>query len=223
AGLGNTSFAVNGPNYRVKGAELQFIGRPIPALTIQGSLSYNDNVQTNSPCFISNIAGSPTNGQCITQVYSKQTGTNIAFNNPFGAPGTVAAFAPHFQGDVRARYNWVVDHGMKAFVQAGVVYNSAEYNQPATYTSGDVVNVPQVNPGPNGTTIPGTTLLRYRMPGYALLDAAIGFSKDNWSFQIFGSNLTNSHASTFTSSTQYIKTEVPVRPLVFGVRIGSKF
>jgi outer membrane receptor protein involved in Fe transport len=211
AGLGNTSFALNGPNYRVKGLEVQFVGRPTRALTIQGSFTYNDNQQTNSPCFVSTVTGSPTVGGCVTQVYSKSAGANIAFGNPFGAPGTVAAFAPHFQGDIRGRYNWAFENGMKAFVGAGIVYTSAEYNQPATYPSGE------------GVIIPGTTLLRYRQDGYAVIDASAGLSMDRWSFQVFGSNLANSHASTFTSSTQYIKSEVPLRPLVFGIKIGSKF
>lgn len=211
AGLGNTSFALNGPNYRVKGLEAQFVGRPTRNLIIQGSFTYNDNKQTNSPCFVSNVAGSPTLGQCVTQVYSKATASNIAFGNPFGAAGTVSAFSPHFQGDIRGRYNWDLNADMKAFVSAGVVYNSAEYNEPATYPSGD------------GVVVPGTTLLRYRMPGYALVDASFGVSKGNLSLQVFGSNITNSHASTFTSSTQFIKSEVPVRPMVYGVKIGTKF
>jgi len=214
AGLGNTSFALNGPNYQVKGFEGQFVVRPTHDLTIQGSFTYNDNKQTNSPCFFgSAITNNPTVGQCITQVYSKASATNIAFGNPFGAAGTVAAFAPHFQGDVRARYNFALSSksDLKAFVQAGIVYTSADYNEPATYPSGV------------GVTVPGTTLLRFQMPGYALVDAAVGINADRWSFQIFGSNLTNSHASTFTSSTQYIISQVPVRPLVFGLKIGSKF
>ncbi len=222
AGLGNTSFALNGPNYRVKGAEIQFIARPTRNLTVQGSLTYNDNQQTNSPCFVSTIATSPTVGQCITQTYAKGLGTNVPFSNPFGSVGTVAAFAPHFQGDIRMRYNWTIND-MKAFFTLGGTYNSAEYSEPATYPAGDVVNPPLVNAGPNGTTIPGTTLLRYRMPGYGLADASIGLSRDNWTVTLYGNNITNSHASTFTSSTQFIKTQVPLRPLTFGLKVGTKF
>jgi hypothetical protein len=40
---------------------------------------------------------------------------------------------------------------------------------------------------------------------------------------LFGENLTNTHASTFTSSAQFIKSEVPVRPLTYGLKIGTKF
>jgi outer membrane receptor protein involved in Fe transport len=68
--------------------------------------------------------------------------------------------------------------------------------------------------------IPTTTVMRYYQPAYATLDASIGFTKDNWRFEIYGSNLTNSQASVFTSSSQYIKSEVVLRPLVVGFKIG---
>ena len=59
--------------------------------------------------------------------------------------------------------------------------------------------------------------------GYALLDAQIGFSRDKYHFAIFGDNLTNTHASTWTSSAQFIKSEVTVRPTTYGVKIGYDF
>ena len=102
----------------------------------------------------------------------------------------------------------------KAFVQVGANHIGSMSNQPANYPSGDAL--------PAGT-IPSTTLLRYDMPGYTLYDAAFGISKDNWRVQINGSNLGNSNASTFTSSTQFIKQEVPVRPRVIGVTVGMSF
>jgi hypothetical protein len=46
---------------------------------------------------------------------------------------------------------------------------------------------------------------------------------NNWYAQLYGQNLGNSHASTFTSSAQFIKSEVPLRPRVIGLRIGANF
>jgi outer membrane receptor protein involved in Fe transport len=86
-------------------------------------------------------------------------------------------------------------------------------NEPASFPNG---NLPQFNP-------PTTTLLLYTMPAYTTYDAAIGVAKDNWTAQIVGSNLTNSDASTFTSSGQFIKSEVPLRPRVVMGQIGFKF
>jgi outer membrane receptor protein involved in Fe transport len=65
-------------------------------------------------------------------------------------------------------------------------------------------------------------VLRYRMPGYGLVDSQIGFSKDNWTVTIFGDNIFNSHASTFTNSSQYIRTSTIVRPRTYGVKIAAK-
>ena len=48
--LGNTTFTVNGPTYRVEGVEVQFVARLTEGLTIQGSSSWNSTDQTNTPC-----------------------------------------------------------------------------------------------------------------------------------------------------------------------------
>ena len=74
-----------------------------------------------------------------------------------------------------------------------------------------------------GVLVPTSTLLRYLQPAYATLDASIGIAKDKWHAELYGTNLTNSQASTFTSSAQYIKAETPLRPLVVGLRIGASF
>ncbi len=203
--LGNTTFGVNGPDYNIKGAEVQLTARPIRGLTVTGTATYNDNKQTNSPCLVSNIAASPTFGKCITEV------KGAPFQNPFGVAGSVAAFSPHFQGTARIRYDWEVGD-YRPFAQIGGQYISAQYNQPATYLSGD------------GITLPTTTFLRYRMPGFGTIDASVGLSaKAGWNAQLYVTNLNNSHASQFTSSVEFIKEEIPIRPRVFGVRAGYDF
>jgi hypothetical protein len=70
---------------------------------------------------------------------------------------------------------------------------------------------------------PPTTLLRYYQPAYATLDASVGFTRDRYRFEIYGTNLTDSHASTFTSSDEFIKSEEPIRPLVVGAKVGLTF
>ena len=62
------------------------------------------------------------------------------------------------------------------------------------------------------------------MAGYATVDASLGLSaRAGWNAQLYVTNLNNSHASTFTSSAEFIKAEVPIRPRVFGLRIGYDF
>jgi hypothetical protein len=207
--LGNTTFGVNGPNYNVEGVEAQFVARVTEGLTVQGSGSYNHDAQANSPCLTDNIPGSAAFGHCITQIV--QTGVGLVpFQNPFGAVGAVPAFSPYFQGNLRARYDWLIG-GYKAYATVGADYVGSEFNQPSTYTSGA------------GVVIPTTTFLRYEQPAYVTFDASFGVAIHNWYAQIYGSNLGDSHASTFTSSAQFIKSEVPLRPRVIGVKIGAKF
>jgi iron complex outermembrane receptor protein len=208
-GFGNTSFVTNGANFHVKGVEAQIVARPMSGLSIQGSATYNDSKQVSSPCFISNVAGSTSFGSCITSFYSG--GVQTPLQSPFGAKGSSLPYAPHVQADLRARYDWTGAARLGYFVSGGVSYTGSTFNQPSTYPSGA------------GVIIPGTTLLRYRMPGYAQLDAQIGMQRDNWSVSLFGDNIADSHASTFTSSAQFIKSEVVLRPATYGVKIGYSF
>ncbi|HUE65189.1 MAG TPA: TonB-dependent receptor [Rhizomicrobium sp.] len=208
--LGNTTFGLNGPDFHVKGTELQLQALLMEGLTLSGSGSYNEDTQAGSQCFVSNIASSPTFGQCITQITPKGSATAQPFTNPFGAPGTTPAFSPKFQANAHLRYDWTME-GFNPYVMGGLGYTGSMYNQPATYSSG------------NGVVVPATTFLRYLQPSYTTFDAAIGVNYKQWYAQLFGQNLGDSHASTFTSSAQFIKSEVPLRPRVVGLRIGANF
>ena len=208
--LGNTTFVANGPSYNIKGVEAQFTARVTEGLTFNGSASYNNATQSNSPCLVSNNPASATYGNCITEAVFKGIGL-APFQNPFGASGTVPAFSPTFQGNIRARYEWNLGNDYRAHVQVGGNYVGGMWNQPATYTSGE------------GVLIPSTTLLRYYQPGYGTIDAAIGIAKDKWYAEIYGTNLANSNASVFTSAAQFIKSEVPLRPRVIMIKVGASF
>ncbi len=220
AGFGNTAFGTNGPTYHIKGIEAQIVARPTSGLTLQGSATYNDSKQANAPCFIANNPAASSFGRCITQV---RVGSSVLpVQSPFGNVGGITPFSPHFQGNVRVRYEFDGPADAKWFVAGGVNYTSTMYNEPATYPSGDVAGNGSVV-GPNGIIVPATTVLRYKMPGYALTDAQIGFTREDWTVTLFGDNLFNSHASTFTNSSQYIKTSTIVRPMTYGIKISTKY
>jgi iron complex outermembrane receptor protein len=204
--LGNTTFVVNGPNYRIDGVELQLVAKVTDGLTVQGSSSWNSPSQTSAPCLLDNHAGSPNLGNCITEV------KGAAFPNPFGLLGSRPAFSPAVEFNLRARYDWSINN-YKAFAMVGASHVGDMSNQPASYLFGDIPS--EVNPT--------TTHLRYDQPGYTTYDASFGVAKDNWTARVYGQNLGNSDASTFTSSAQFIKSEVPLRPRVVGVNIGYKF
>jgi len=208
-GYGNTSFQTNGPSYHIKGFEAQIVARPVTGVSIQGGFTYNDSKQSSAPLLTVNNPLSVNYGKPLTSYYSH--GIQIPVQSPFGSIGSVTPFSPHVQANLRGRYDWQGQGDMMWFVSSGVSYTGAMYTQPSTYPSGD------------GVTVPLTTILRYRMPGYALVDAQIGFKRENWTVSLFGENLTNTHASTFTSSAQFIKSEVPTRPLTYGMKIGTSF
>ena len=85
------------------------------------------------------------------------------------------------------------------------------FNEPATYPSGV------------GVVLPTTTLLRYLQPAYATADASLGVSKDRYTVSLWATNLFDSHASTFTNSTQFIEAQVPIRPRVVEMKVAATF
>jgi len=205
--LGNTTFLVNGPGYTIKGLEAQFVGRPFSGFTVQGSFTFNNNSQSNSPCLTDNEPASPGVGKCITTIKGKP------FANPFGVAGGVSAFSPEEQANLRGRYEWDVKD-FKAFASLAGTYTSKMYTQPANYTPGST---------PSEIPVPDTTYLRYELPAYATADGTIGFGKDNWSFEVYAQNLFDSQAITYASSAQFIKMQVPLRPRVVGMKIKAAF
>ena len=203
--LGNTTFAVNGPSYNIKGVELQLVAHPFEGFTVQGSGSWNVSSQSNSPCLISNraTATNPTPlGTCITQI------NGVPYANPYGEVGARAPFSPAAEFNLRARYDWAFNE-YKPFVWAGANHIGSMNNEPANY--------------PLPSNPPSTTVSLYNMPAYTTYDAALGVAKDNWVAQIIGNNLTNSNASTFTSSAEFIESQVPLRPRVLMVQVNMKF
>jgi outer membrane receptor protein involved in Fe transport len=208
--LGNTTFGTNGGNYTINGLELQLIARVTEGLTIQGSSSWNHAKQTNSPCLIANNPASEANGHCITEFIAAGASTPTPFLNPFGPLGSPPANSPPVQWNLRARYDWPFLE-YKAFAMFGGNHVAHSFNQTANSSNGD------------STTGVNTTLLRYEMPAYTTFDASVGVARDNWTAQVFGTNLGDSNASVYTSSDQFIKTETPLRPRVLGVKFGYKF
>jgi outer membrane receptor protein involved in Fe transport len=212
-GLGNTTFVVNGPTYKIKGIELQVVARLTEALTVQGSSSWNSSEQTNAPCLIRDVgvanAANPTPiGSCITQIKSSP------YTNPFGVLGTAPAYSPPVQWNLRARYDFGNFSDYKPYASAGVNHVGSMRNEPASFPPGSSSFC---------TPVPTTTLCLYEMPSYTTYDAAIGVAKDQWTAQITGSNLSNSNASTNTSSGQFIESQVPLRPRVITFGFGYKF
>jgi iron complex outermembrane recepter protein len=120
-GFGNLTFVTNGPNYKVRGGELQVVARVTEGLTVQGSASYNKSYQANSPFLDNNNPASPNFGKPIV----------IAHPNVFGLQGSPLGESPLFQGNLRVRYEFpLLDY--KAFTQVGAQYYGASWSTVGT-------------------------------------------------------------------------------------------
>jgi hypothetical protein len=64
---------------------------------------------------------------------------------------------------------------------------------------------------------------RFENPAYSTYDASMGVAKDAWYFALSAENLSNSNASTFVSSQQFITAQTPLRPRVITGTFGYQF
>ena len=115
-GFGNLTFVTNGPNYRVRGGELQLNTLVTEGLTVMGSATYNRSFQVNSPSLIDNVAGSSNFGKPITGVV-----------NVFGLVGSPLAESPEFQGNIRVRDEFPI-LAYQGFWQFGVQYYGGSWS-----------------------------------------------------------------------------------------------
>ena len=205
-GFGNTNFVVNGPDYRINGVELQLVAKPLTGLTVQASGSWNSANQSNHPCLLNNNVLNPGFGTCIT---ADTKSADIA--NPLGLEDTRPAFSPPQEFSLRARYDLILLKDYRAFISAGASHVAHMSNEPLNY------------PPPVAGEPSFTTRELFDQPGYTTYDASAGVSKDNWTVTLYGQNLSNRDASTYTSTAQYIVQEVPLRPRVLGLKLDYRF
>jgi outer membrane receptor protein involved in Fe transport len=191
---GNLTFTTNGPDYRVRGLEIETVARITHGLTLTAAASWNTSELTNAPSLVG------LNGQPIT----------IA--NPYGAQGTPLAESPPFQGNLRARYEFTVND-YKAFWQIGGKHQAHSYATTDRLTT----EVNPVTPGAPGASI------AYDMPGYSTYDGSLGIGKDAWSAELYGQNLTDARAITYESYSEFVRNATIIRPRTLGLKFHYKF
>ena len=220
---GNVFFNTNGQNFTIKGLEQSLIWRVTNGLTLQGAAAWNHSEQTNSPELIDNnsgqlasafpavppLAASPNLGKPITFACNPLGScTNVI--NPFGAQGSPAANAPPISWSARARYDWNVS-GYLPFVQFGASHTGHSFTQAGAN--------PLITAGGGLSTSRG----RFENPAYTVYEASLGVAKDAWYFNLYCQNLSNSTASVFQSTDQFIVARTPLRPRVIGGTFGYSF
>ncbi len=207
--VGNIFYDTNGQDFLIKGIETSFVARVITGLTVQGAADLNKSSQTNSPALIDNNPADTGNvGKPITQVCT--AGVCSPVSNPFGPIGAPSANSPPMQFSLRARYDWLINDYVP-YVQIGVRHTDHSFSQAGAN--------PEIGAGGSITTSRG----RFENPAYSTVDAAIGVSRGDWHVDLHGDNLTNSNASTFTSTDQFIIEQTPLRPRVIEVSFGYSF
>jgi hypothetical protein len=206
--VGNIFYDTNGQDFLIKGIETSFVARLMAGLTLQGAADWNKSAQTNSPALIDNNLASAGYGKPISQVCAGSTCSSVG--NPFGPIGAPSANAPPMQFSLRARYDWLMGDYVP-YLQIGIRHTDISFSQAGAN--------PEIGVGGSVTTSRG----RFENPAYTTLDAAIGVSKGDWHLDLHGENLTNSNASTFTSTDQFIIEQTPLRPRVIELSFGYSF
>jgi iron complex outermembrane receptor protein len=113
--------------------------------------------------------------------------------------------------NARIRYEWAIND-FQAFWQIGGTHQAHELSVAG--------NTPSIAPGTGGG---GTTSAAYDIPGFSTYDASIGASRNAWTVQFYGQNLTDTRGKVFISNALAIETQTVIRPRVPGVKIGYKF
>jgi len=162
----NLFFSDNAANAEIRGVEGEVTWAPnsMPGLVIQGAFSALDTE--------------------ITEVLTPTQDVLV---------GSELAFAPNFQGNLRARYEWDLENGMMAHIQ------------PQLIVSGDSVSdVIEIN--------------KTDLEGYTMAHFSTGVSRDNWMVEAFVDNLSDERAE-LSNNFVYDRERVTIaRPRTWGFR-----
>jgi len=167
----NLFFSTNAADAEIKGLEADFTFAPyaVPGLTVSGAFSILDTE--------------------ITDVLIP-TGDVIA--------GNPLAFAPEFQGNLRARYEFDLSSNLVAHVQPQVTYSASAFT--------DIIEINKLE-----------------LDSWTTVDLSIGISNDKWLFEIFGKNLTDERAQI---SGNFVNDRARItvnRPFTAGARFSWSY
>ena len=167
----NLFFSDNAANAEIRGFEGDVTWAPMdmPGLTVTGAFSMLDTE--------------------ITEVLTPTDDVLV---------GSELAFAPGFQGNIRARYEWELDNGLTAHVMPQLIY------------SGDSVSdVIEIN--------------KIELDAYTMASFSTGLTSDGWSIEAFVNNLTDERAQ-LSNNFVYDRERVTIaRPRTWGMRVRVQY
>jgi outer membrane receptor protein involved in Fe transport len=117
--------------------------------------------------------------------------------------GSDLAFAPSYQGNIRVRYEWdleqqIAGQNLRAHVMPQVVISDDSFT--------DVIEINKM-----------------KLDGYTTLGATAGVTGDNWSAELFATNLTNEYAALSGSFVYDRERITPMRPRTIGIRFSYDY
>lgn len=112
--------------------------------------------------------------------------------------GSPLAYAPEFQGNLRVRYEWDLSDTLTAHIMPQAVYSASKFT--------DIIEINKI-----------------KLDSYTTFALSAGVKTEEWSFEIFGENLTDERAEiagNYVFDRERITTN---RPLTVGFRIGYDY
>ncbi len=204
--ISNQTFTTNLLDARIKGLEGDLTWRATSDLTFNSSFSFNDSEMTR---------------------YRK----NTTVLRPLGGP---LALSPKFQLNYRVHWEKELSSGVSPFATfsfrhvgksiSDVIDNVDIRYQGFNPTLGYATSTPVyyngrlVSPGDVIRPIPGAQ----QLASYQAINAAIGVSKDEWRFELFGDNLTDTRAELYKSGNDGELRTTASRPRTVGLRFSYK-
>jgi len=164
----NLFFSDNAANAEIKGIEGDFIWTPaaVQGLTISGAFSWLD-----------------------TEITDKLVPTNDV------REGDELAYAPEFQGNLRARYRWFTDSGLQMHVMPHMTYSAKQQ-------SGII------------------TINRDTVDSWVMFGITAGVRKDQWSAEIYANNLFDKQAELARDFVYDRERVTYARPRTVGMRVS---
>ncbi len=117
--------------------------------------------------------------------------------------GADLAFAPSYQGNVRVRYEWdlekqIAGSNLTAHIMPQLVFSDSSRS--------DIIEINSAE-----------------LDSYVTLGGTLGVTADQWSAELFASNLTNEYAELSNNFVFDRERVTPMRPRTIGVRVGYDF
>ena len=167
----NLFFSANAADARVMGIEGDLVWAPysVPGLTVTSAFSILD-----------------------TKI------TDVLIPTGDVTDGSDLAFAPSFQGNIRARYEWDLSDTLTAHVMPQVTHSAGSRS--------DILDNSAID-----------------IDSWTMVSFSAGVSTGVWKAELFADNLFNTHAILSANGVFDVARQTPARPRTIGLRLGFDF